>query len=474
MNPPALVTIADGPFSPEWPSLENYHVPEWYEDAKLGIFIHWGVYSVPAFGSEWYPRHMYQQGSKEFEHHVKTFGSQDKFGYKDFIPQFTAPKFNPDEWAAIFKDAGAQYVVPVAEHHDGFAMYATKLCRWNSVEMGPKRDVIGQLFEAFRKVGLTACLSSHRAEHWWFLNGGKAFESDVQNPELEDLYGPAAPDGTQPTEAFLDDWLARCCELVDLYQPQLFYFDWWIEQPAFRPYLKRFAAHYYNRGHTWGKGVAINYKNNGMPEKSAIFDVERGQLEDIRAMAWQTCTANAKNSWGYVEPMDYKSSTLVIHDLIDIVSKTGRMLLNVGPHADGSIPDGDKAIFSDLGAWLKENGEAIYGTRPWKVYGEGPSTVKGGGFTDEERSELTSEDIRFTTKNNLLYALVLGNPETSKLRIKSLGKDLRLATKPVATVHLVSTGEKLKFLQSRESLEIDLPDQRGNTKAIALRIGFGD
>ena len=470
MNPPALVTIADGPFSPDWPSLETYRVPEWYENAKLGIFIHWGVYSVPAFGSEWYPRHMYIQGSKEFDHHVKTYGPQSKFGYKDFIPQFTSPNFNPEEWARIFKDAGAQYVVPVAEHHDGFAMYATRLCKWNSVAMGPKRDVIGDLFAAFRNVGLTACLSSHRAEHWWFLNGGKAFESDVQNPEFEDLYGPAAPEGTQPNEAFLDDWLARCCELVDLYQPQLFYFDWWIEQPAFRPYLKRFAAHYYNRGYEWGKGVAINYKNNGMPEKSAVFDVERGQLEDIRSMAWQTCTANAKNSWGYIEGLEYKSPQSILHDLIDIVSKNGRMLLNVGPHPDGSIPNEDQAIFSYLGAWLSENGEAIYNTRPWKVYGEGPTTIKGGGFTDYERTELTSEDIRFTTKGDSIYAIILGNPNSQKIKIKSLGDDLRLATRAVDKVCLVATGVSLEFKQTRESLDVGLPDQRGNEAAIALRI----
>jgi Alpha-L-fucosidase len=250
--------ISSGPFEGTWESLQSYSAPEWYEDCKFGIFIHWGPYAVPAFENEWYSRHMYVKGSNAYNHHLETYGPQTTFGYKDFIPQFTATRFDPDAWASLFKEAGAKYVVPVAEHHDGFAMYDCSFTRWNSVKMGPQRDVLGELAAAVRREGLVFGASYHRAEHWWFFNGGRDIASDVQDPRYDDFYGPAqpgvfygaaqpAPATNPPDEAFLDDWLARLVELVDRYEPQLVYFDWWIEQPAFRPYLSRFAAYYYNR-----------------------------------------------------------------------------------------------------------------------------------------------------------------------------------------------------------------------------------
>jgi alpha-L-fucosidase len=207
-------------------------VPAWYVDGKFGIFIHWGLYAVPAFGNEWYCRNMYLRGKKEFDHHVATYGPQAQFGYKDFIPLFTADRYDPARWAELFRRAGARFVVPVAEHHDGFAMYASDRTAWCAAKIGPKRDLIGDLAAAVRTQGMVFGLSSHRAEHWWFLNGCRAFPSDVQDPRYADFYGPAAPDKTQPDEAYLEDWLARTCELVDKYQPQLLWFDWWMEQSA--------------------------------------------------------------------------------------------------------------------------------------------------------------------------------------------------------------------------------------------------
>ncbi len=249
-----------GPFQANWESLKGYTVPGWYQDARFGVFIHWGVFAVPAFNNEWYPRNMYIQGSPEFEHHRQTYGPQTAFGYKDFIPRFTGERFDPHAWAALFKQAGARFVVPVAEHHDGFALYNCSFSRWNAVKMRPRRDVLGELAVAVRQQGLTFGLSYHRAEHWWFFNGGRAFPSDVQDPAYRDFYGPAQPEPEQhqPDKAFLDDWLARLCELVEQYQPQQVYFDWWIEQPAFQMYLPRFAAYYYNRGREWGRDVVIN------------------------------------------------------------------------------------------------------------------------------------------------------------------------------------------------------------------------
>ncbi|HHW4681226.1 MAG TPA: alpha-L-fucosidase, partial [Xylella taiwanensis] len=235
-----------GPFRPDWTSLKQYRSPDWYNNAKFGIFIHWGVFSVPAFGSEWYPRNMYQKGSKEYQHHRATYGPHTTFGYKELIPQFTASKFDPRAWAKLFKQAGARYVVPVAEHHDGFALYDSHLSDWTAVKTGPKRDLLGDLSTAIRAEGLHFGLSSHRAEHNWFFDGGRQFDSDVNDPRYADLYGPAqmrlagkndedvANDWTPVSQAWLNDWLARTTELIDRYAPELIYFDWWIAHPAFR------------------------------------------------------------------------------------------------------------------------------------------------------------------------------------------------------------------------------------------------
>lgn len=455
------ITIADGPFAANWASLSAFQVPQWYQDAKFGIFIHWGVYSVPAFDNEWYPRNMYQRGHKVFEHHLKTYGPQDKFGYKDFIPMFEAQRFDPRAWMDLFKRAGARYVVPVAEHHDGFAMYQTKLNRWNAVAMGPKRDVIGELSRAAREAGLIFGLSSHRIEHFWFMNGGTQVPSDVTNPEFADLYGPAKPDNTPPDAAWMEDWLARCIELADNYQPQIFYFDWWIEQPAAKNYLRQFAAHYYNRAAEWNQSVAINYKHDAYAPGTAVFDVERGQMAELQPAFWQTDTALAKNSWGYVDGMQYKNAEWIVTDLIDIVSKNGTLLLNVGPRADGTIPEEDQSILLDIGRWLNANGEAIYGTRPWRVYGEGPTQITGGGFTDSQQRTYTTEDFRFTTRGQrTIYAMCLGRAGAGQtLSIHSLGSNLKLLPAQIDNVTMLGRADgAVRWSRDVDALRITLPN----------------
>jgi len=448
-------------------------VPEWYKDAKFGIFIHWGVYSVPGFGSEWYPRNMYLQDSPAFKHHIETYGPQSRFGYKDFIPLFTAEQFDPDHWANLFRKAGAQFVVPVAEHHDGFPMYNCGFSEWNAVRMGPKRDIIGELAAAVRRQWLVFGLSSHRAEHWWFFHDGMTFDSDVQDPRYVGLYGPAQPKTLQPNEEFLDDWLARTCELVDKYQPQLVWFDWWIEEPAFRPYLQQFAAYYYNRGAQWGRGVAINYKHNAYPEGTAVFDIERGQLADMRPYFWQTDTSVSKNSWGYVEHQDYKSVDSIVDDLVDIVSKNGALLLNIGPHPDGTIPQPEEEILLGIGNWLAVNGAAIYGTRPWKVFGEGPTRVVGGRFNDTKRPTFTSQDIRFTTRGDILYAICLAWPENGTVTIKSLATDSGLFQREIEKVELLGFKEPLRWRRDRSGLTIDMPPYKPCDYAFTLQIKSG-
>ncbi len=421
--------IENGPYSDTWESLTRYEVPEWYRGAKFGIFIHWGVYSVPAFGSEWYSRNMYIRGSKEYEHHIKTYGAHKDFGYKDFIPMFKAEKFSAADWTELFKRSGAQYMVPVAEHHDGFQMYKSAISHWNAAEMGPKRDVLGELSEEAQKRGIINGASSHRIEHWFFMGHGREFESDVTGAEKEGgFYYPAMEESDHfdlfskpaPTVEFLEDWLARCCEIVDRYRPKIMYFDWWIQHFAAKPYLRKFAAYYYNRAAQWGTGAVINYKHDAFMFSSAVPDVERGQFADAKPYVWQTDTSVARNSWCYTEGNSYKSAGEILRDLADIVSKNGRLLLNIGPRADGTIPDEDRHILTEIGNWLRINGEAVYGAKVWKTFGEGPTKIAEGQFTDGEEKRFTPEDIRFTVNNGNLYATVLKYPPDGNVTIKTL------------------------------------------------------
>ncbi|GMA61094.1 alpha-L-fucosidase [Alicyclobacillus fastidiosus] len=456
-------TTTSGPFEDSWDSLENYQIPKWYMDSKFAIFIHWGLYSVPAFENEWYPRLMYQEGSSVYEHHVKTYGSQKDFGYKDFIPMFTAENYDPGEWARLFKESGARFVVPVAEHHDGFQMYDSDISEWNAFRMGPKRDLIGELAEAVRAEDIAFGVSSHRAEHWWFFDGGMRFDSDVRDPAYIDFYGPAQKGPTyhqdhlasMPDEEFLEDWLARNCELVDKYQPQIFWFDWWIMNLAFKPYLKKFAAYYYNKAKGWGKGVAINYKLDTFPVGTAVFDVERGQLTGIRSLFWQTDTSVSKNSWGYINGHDYKTANDIICDLVDIVSKNGALLLNVGPKSDGTIPEQEQDILRSIGKWLNVNGEAIFGTHPYQIFGEGPTKVYEGAFTDTHRSPFTSEDIRFTCKDGILYATVLKCPENGIVNVTTLGNRSQDALAEILDVAILGGESPVSWSCSDHALRIE-------------------
>ncbi len=459
-----------GPFQPTWLSLEKYEAPQWYKDAKFGIFLHWGVYSVPAFDSEWYPRNMYIVGSPVYKHHVATYGPPSKFGYKDFIPQFRAEKFNADAWAELFRKAGARYVMPVAEHHDGFAMYDLSFSDWTAVKMGPHRDVVGELERAVRKQGLHFGASSHRAEHWFFMNGGRAFDSDVKDPRYADFYGPAQSDKIQPDKAHLDNWLARTSEIVEKYQPEVVWFDWWIEQPVFQPYLQRFAAYYYNRGAQWNRGVAINYKLKTFPEHAAVLDIERGQLGGTRPLFWQTDTSVSVKSWGYIQGDKFRSPGSLVDELVDIVSKNGCLLLNVGPRPDGTIPEEAQTVLLAMGRWLGVNGEAIYGTRPWKTYGEGPTKVNTGRFGDADTKPYTAQDIRFTMKGDALYAIALGWPQNGKLTIKSLAAGSPNTKREIRNVSLLGSPAKLQWARGPEGLTIQLPAQKPGDYAFAFKI----
>jgi len=476
-------TIAGGPFRADWESLENYTVPEWYVDAKFGIFIHWGVYSVPAFGNEWYPRNMYKKDSDEYKHHVATYGTQDKFGYKDFIPLFKAEKFDPAAWARLFKDAGAKYVVPVFEHHDGFSMYDCGVSDWTAVKMGPHRDLLGDLAKAVRAEGLHLGASSHRVEHNFFLGVGRTIPSDVNDPQYAAFYGPAhrwmeakehtplSNDFTLVSKAWTDDWLARSAEIVEKYHPDILYFDWWIGQPSVRENLTRFASFYYNESLKHGGPVGvINYKDYAMEEHSAVLDIERGQLSGIRPLYWQTDTSISNKSWGYIQNDTFKSPEFIVHQLIDIVSKNGNLLLNIGPRSDGTIPEEVQQVLRDVGAWLKTNGEAIYGTRPWKIYGEGPTKLTEGAFHDTDTQPYTARDFRFTKKGDVLYAIELGWPSSREAVIHSLGRTALGDATKIRSVDLLGSDAKLTFDQRDDGLYIQLPEHIPGKYAYSFRV----
>jgi len=454
--------IAQGPYRDSWESLSNYPVPKWYQDAKFGIFIHWGVYAVPAFGNEWYPRHMYLKGTPEYEHHIKTYGDHKNFGYKDFIPMFKGEKFDPAAWMKLFLDAGAKYVMPVAEHHDGFKLYQSDLSKWNSVEMGPKRDIVGELKNEADRLGIKLCCSNHRAEHFWFFSGGLAYESDVIGAGYDDFYGPphGSPEDHQsltdctPTDEHLVDWLVTNCEMVDRYRPAVVWFDWWIQQLAFKPYLKKFAAYYYNRATQWGMEVAINNKFDSYFYTSTVWDIERGQLSNSMTRLWQNDTSIAKNSWGYTENNDFKKASDLVADLVDIISKNGCLLLNVGPKADGTIVEEEAAVLREIGAWLKSNGEAVYGSTTWRMYGEGPTEIPDGEFSDTNRDSFTSEDIRFTMNNGNLYAFVLKSPDDGNVGIKCLGLAARNLLTTVKKISVLGDDSYVSFHAGAEELKI--------------------
>lgn len=475
-----------GYYKPTWESLSCCKTPAWYMHDKIGVFIHWGVYSVPAYGNEWYSRNMYDKNSREFDYHRKTYGNQKDFGYKDFIPMFKGENFDADEWVRLFKKAGIKYVMPVAEHHDGFAMYDTEYNRWNSVNMGPRKDIVGHLKSACEKNGLTFCASSHRAEHYFFMNTARLCESDVDDEDCADFYAPAylsesftpknMTDSTENTygegasEQWLEDWLVRTCELIDKYKPSVLYFDWWIHNRSFKPYLKKLCAYYYNRAKEWKKEVTVNYKHEAFAPTVGVFDVERGALTDISPFYWQTDTAIGKLSWGFRKDNEYKTSRHIICDLIDIVSKNGNLLINIGPKADGTICDEEKNVLCNLGRWLSVNGEGIYGTTYWKTYGEGSVNAKEGFFKDGKEKAYTNKDFRFTYKNGFLYAFQM--KPSKMVEIKTLRKHIPHDFL-VESVELLGKNEKLEFTRNEKCLKIERKEKVLEDLPVCFKIEIG-
>ena len=461
---------ADAPFDATWESLEKHDpAPEWFRDAKFGIYFHWGVYSVPAFGSEWYPRNMHLKDQREYKHHVETWGDPAEFGYHDFVPMFKAEKFDADEWAELFAKAGARFAGPVAEHHDGFAMWASKQTPWNAGDKGPKRDITGELEKAIRARGMKFVTTFHHARNSQHKIGEtwtghyprvEGWPTVTEDPELRVLYGNI------PRADFLEMWKGKLVEVIDNYRPDLIWFDSWFNEIP-DEYQCAFLAHYFNRAAEWDKDVVVTYKQRDLPDTIGVEDLEKGRMDHLTELAWLTDDTISKGSWCYTQDLRIKPASEVIHVFIDIVSKNGQLLLNISPMADGAIPATQRDVLLEMGKWLDVCGEAIYGTRPFATFGEGPTRLnKGGHFVGT--LQYTPEDIRFTRKGNVVYAICLGWPAKT-FDIAALGRS-QLQGGDVRSVSLLGSKAEVEWVQKDNVLRVTRPEEKPCDYAYAFKI----
>ena len=484
-------------FRKSWNSLGSHHTPEWFKDSKFGIYTHWGIYSVPARGpnGSWYPHNMYKKGTEQYEYHLKKYGHPSEFGYKDFIPMFKAEKFDAEEWAELFKQAGAKFAGPVAEHHDGFAMWDTKYSEYNAANMGPERDVVGELEKAIKKRGMKFITTFHHATHWaYYPHWVDSF--DCSKPEYSGLYGPIhdkarewprwyeeSPDELafmqqQPSREFREMWIGKLIEVIDNYQPDLIWFDGSLDRMGEDKVLE-FFAYYFNKEKQWDRGVEVLFKGWDVPPGVAINDLELGREADLTRHLWITDTSvDTMGAWSYAKEAGYKSVNTLVDNLVDRVSKNGLLLLNVGPKADGTIPPEARERLLGMGKWLKVNGEAIYGTRPWVIYGEGPTESEGGAYIEmdehKQSEKYTGEDIRFTIKGNILYAICLNWPG-KQVTIRSLKRkeeelSIYWTQKDIKSITMPGVDKELEWSLSEDGLTINTPEEKPCEHAFVFKI----
>jgi alpha-L-fucosidase len=465
-------------------SFKQYQYPGWFRDAKFGIWAHWGPQAVPRQG-DWYAKKMYLENDNDYKYHVAHYGHPSKFGYKDIIPLWKAERWNPEQLMKLYKKVGAKYFVSMATHHDNFFLWNSKIHKWNAVNMGPKKDVVGLWQQAAKKEGLHFGVSEHLgASYTWFQASRGADKTgpmagvpyDGNNEEFADLYHPkAAPDD----KAWLTNnpenqknWLSCITELIDLYHPDLLYSD---SELPFGEVGRTMLSHYYNQdlAQNGGKNKVVYTCKLRPSEGRWVQDVERGALDSISPFPWQTDTSIG--DWYYRTGQKYMTGTEVIQMLVDIVSKNGNLLLNVVQTPEGDLEPDVLNILDEIAAWTPANGEGIYGTRPWKIYGEGPSLVKKqekghfGGVKDVRPYEST--DIRFTSKGETLYAFCMEQP-VGDIQITSLGKNSKLCGKAVSSVKMLGSKEKLKWTQRGDALIIAKPTQLPNWKVVTFKIAF--
>jgi alpha-L-fucosidase len=487
-----LPAMPAGPFEESWDSIgKNYKDPDWFRDGKFGIMMHWGIYSVPAHGSEWYVRYMYGGNKGMMQWHTEHFGPPEKFGYKDFLPMYTAAKWNPDEWADLFKKAGAKYVFAPGEHHDGFSNWDSAINPYNAKNYGPHRDLDGDLIAAVRKVGLKTGISDHSAFHFVFIPALPG--SDQYDPKWAAFYCVADRSNAARIK-FMHDWVAKRIETIDKYNPDMLWFDMGTDH-SWDPLKIRVAAYYYNRAREWGKEVAVSAKGAAWVT-GQIMDYEREGRAPLELTGWVWQPDDPiQDKFGYVEGIKPGRPSGYVWKIIENVSKNGNYLLNISPRADGTIPQEQQDVLLAIGKWLEVNGEAIYYTRPWIKFGEGPvadacaaAMVKiraAGGFAGRingqnmggegvggggiSRNGYTSRDIRFTTRGDTLYATVMNWPDAEPVTISSLATGQPVKGK-VEKVELLGHGGELKFTQDEQGLKVKFPDEKPCEYCYSLKI----
>ena len=477
----AQMEIVPGTFSGTMESLTNYVCPEWFRDAKFGIWAHWGPQAVPMEG-DWYARKMYQEGSDDYKDHLARWGHPSTNGWKDIIPLWHAEHWDPERLMKLYKRAGAKYFVSMGVHHDNFDLWDSKYHYWNAVNIGPHRDVVGEWRKAARENGLPFGVSEHLgASYTWFQDAHKADQTgpfagvpyDGADPANDDLYHPTAAPGDDKwystSATWQQEWFNRINDLMERYQPDLLYSDGGL---PFGEVGRTLVADFYNRNMAahGGKLEAVyNCKALGSGEFRAgtcVEDVERGVMPGINPLPWQTDTSIG--DWFYNRHWKYQPLSWTVHMLVDITSKNGNLLLNVVLRPDGSLDPEVETMLHQLADWTAVNGEAIYGTRPWSLYGEGEVKAKGGMF--KENFTYTAKDIRFTTKGKTLYAIALGWPAENKFIIRSLAKTDDASVNQIKRVELLGHKGKLKFTQTADGLEVELPGEKLSDLTCSLRI----
>ena len=502
ISPLSSNLAGDGPFKPTWDSLLEYEAPEWYLDAKLAIWAHWSPQCVPE-GGDWYARHMYEEGSKQYKYHLEHYGHPSKFGYKDFTAQWTLLNWEPDELIQRFKKTGSRLFIALAGHHDGFDTWNSKHHPWNAANVGPHRDVVGTWAAAARKQGLQFGVSIHQARNWWWFQtshgadksgpmAGVPYDGDLtladgkgqwwEGLDPQRLYGPKHPTNALPDISYVKDNYDRTRDLIDQHNPDFIYSDSRLFPLGWAG--MNLGAYFYNHNiktHDGKLEAVINIKD--VPDrllKAAVLDWESALKDNIMQYPWQAeyCIGNCwhYDRANYDAPGElgaYQHPKQLVHLLIDLVSKNGTMVLNVPGRPDGTIDSKEIAVLDAFTAWMQPNGEAIYDTRPWNVYGEGPGKIDTAEFKGDSIKNLGVRDIRFTRNKakTVVYALVLGWP-TGEFVVQSLGTASAAKPGKIKEVRLLGTDQKLKWNQAADGLRVELPPHYHPTAdyAAALKV----
>ena len=471
-----------GPFKNTDESFRQYQYPEWFRDAKFGIWSHWGPQAAPRQG-DWYAKDLYQEGGAYYKYHVAHYGHPSKFGYKDIIPLWKAERWNPEQLMALYKKAGAKYFVSMGVHHDNFFLWDSKIHEWNSVKMGPKKDVVGLWQKAAQKEGLRFGISEHLgASYTWFQTSRGSDKAgpmagvpyDGNNNEYADLYHPkTTPDDKEwltndPENQ--KNWLASITEMIDMYKPDLLYSD---SELPFGEIGRTMLAHYYNQDIIKNGGnLEAVYTCKELPSQGRwVQDIERGVMDSISPFPWQTDTSIG--DWFYQTGQKYKTGTEVIQILVDIVSKNGNLLLNVVQTPEGDLEPDVLTILDEISNWIPVNGEGIYGTRPWKIYGENPGNVVSlkERIRFDENYKYNAQNIRFTSKGETLYVFCLDTPQRD-IKITSLGSKTKLNDKTVASVKMLGSNEKLVWKQTEDALVISKPVNLPDWRVVTFKVEF--